>query len=72
MKKDDLIRLATKRYGKVYDFSQASEHEIENESNVPIRCEKHGTFFETPYHFLNNIIGCFECYKEKTWGKEMR
>ena len=67
MTKKDLIGLATKKYGKTYDFSQASEREIEKGSNILIICKKHGAFFETPYHFLDIIIGCFECYKEKTW-----
>lgn len=71
MKKSDLIKIATERYGKVYNFSQVNEHDVENENNILIKCEKHGAFFETPYHITDSIIGCFECYKENVWNREV-
>ena len=67
MTKEEFIAKATEIYGDAYDYSMASEHDIENDVNIPIKCPKHGIFWESPYQHLHARFGCFECHKDKNW-----
>lgn len=69
MTRKEFIKAATELYGDRYDYSDITEQGLRNETNIPIRCSKHGTFYTTPYQLLHGLIGgCFQCYKEKWWG----
>ena len=69
---EDFIKRATEKYGDKYDYSQVKEQDVENEVIVPIRCNKHGLFWETPYMHLYGLLdGCFECYKEEHWPDDL-
>lgn len=59
MSKAEFIEKARAIYGDKYDYSMVSE-KIENYSVVPIKCCKHGLFYESVYNFLNGR-GCFKC-----------
>jgi len=72
MSREEFISAATEIYGDQYDFSYVSEQGVSHETNVAVRCNKHGMFYATPYQLLHGPIGCFECYKEKTWKTEKR
>ena len=66
MTREDFIGAAVEKYGDEYDYSLVTETGVKNNSNVPIKCVRHGLFWETPYMHLHGILcGCFECYKEK-------
>lgn len=68
MTREEFISAATEMYGDKYDYSEVTEQGVKYDSNVAIRCSKHGTFYTTPYQFLHGLVGgCFECYKEKWW-----
>lgn len=68
MTREEFISAATELYGDKYDYSEVTEQGVKHDSNVAIRCNKHGTFYTTPYQFLHGLVGgCFECYKEKWW-----
>ena len=70
MTQEEFIKAATEKYGDKYDYSMVTEQGMLYGSNVPIKCYKHGLFWETPYMHLHGIIcGCFECYKEENWEK---
>ena len=70
---EEFIKEATEKHGDKYDYSQVKEQDIENQVNVPIRCNRHGLFWETPHAHLHGLIcGCFECYKENNWSPELR
>lgn len=64
MTKEEFIRKANKIYNQQYEYRCVPNHELENYSNVPIICDKHGLFFQSVYDHLDGK-GCFECYKEK-------
>lgn len=65
---EEFIKSVSEMYGDKYDCSGVTEDGIRYETNVPVKCSKHGTFYTTPYQFLHGLIGgCFECYKEKYW-----
>ena len=68
MTREEFISAATEMYGDKYDYSEVTEQGIEHDSNVAIRCSKHGLFYTTPYMLLHGMFGCFECYKEKWWN----
>ena len=65
MNKEEFISAATKIYGDQYDFSEVTEQGVKYNTNVAIRCNKHGLFWTTPMHILGGDIGCYECLKEK-------
>lgn len=68
MTREEFIRAATEKYGDKYDYAYVTERGVENNTNVAIKCTRHGMFYDTPYMVLNGITcGCFECYKEKWW-----
>ena len=70
MTKEEFVKLAVEKYGDKYDYSQVREEDVRNNVNTPIRCIKHGLFWETPYQHLHGVVsGCFECYKEANWLK---
>jgi len=66
MTKFEFIRLATKKYGKLYDYSHLT-NEINIDMNTPIRisCKIHGPFNSTPLKHLGGK-GCPECYTANT------
>ena len=69
MTREEFVSAATKMYGDRYDYSDVKEEHLKYQTNAPIKCSKHGTFYTTPYQLLHGLIdGCFECYKEKYWG----
>lgn len=73
MTRDEFIKEATEKYGDLYDYSLVKECDVRNNVNVPIRCGIHGLFWEMPYMHLHGIIcGCFKCYTEKNWQKNLR
>ena len=69
MAKEEYIKAVKEKYGEIYDCSVLTEKDLENQANVRFRCNKHGLFYTTPYQLLHGIVGCFECFKEKNWGK---
>lgn len=70
---DEYKKAVEEKYGDMYDYSFVTEKDIENQSVVPFRCSKHGIFYTTPYQLLYGLTGgCFECYKEKSWGDTER
>jgi len=71
MTREEIIKKAEEKYGQQYDFSGITEQGAQNNTNVPIRCYKHGLFWTTPYQLLHGLIGgCFECYREKIWEND--
>lgn len=72
MAREEIIKKAEEKYGQQYDFSYITEQGAQNNTNVPIRCCRHGLFWITPYQLLHNDIGCFECYKEKWWNNNKK
>ena len=70
MTKEEFIEEARKKYGDKYGYSNVTEQGVTYNTNVPIRCSKHGLFWQTPYQHLHGLITCFECYKEENWWKE--
>ena len=69
MTREEFNSAATEIYGDKYDLQNVTENAIKYDTNVPIKCNKHGIFYTTPYCLLNGLLeGCFECYKEKYWG----
>ena len=70
MTKEDFIAAAQKKYGDKYDYSLVTDEGLKNQTNVPIRCSKHGLFWITPYMLLNGMVTCFECFKEEWWNKD--
>lgn len=72
MTRDEFINAATEIYGDQYDFSYVSEQGVKYGTNIAVKCYKHGMFYTTPHQLLTGQFGCFECYKEKEWGKELR
>lgn len=68
MTREEFIKEAEEKYGHQYDFSYVTEQGVQHNTNVPIRCSKHGLFYATPYMLLHGMFGCFECYKEKWWN----
>lgn len=72
MTRDEFIKAATEKYGDKYDYSLVTEESVRYETNVPIRCSRHGIFFTTPYQMLHGIVACFECFKEEWWENEHR
>ena len=69
MTRDEFISAVTEIYGDKYDFSMVTEQGVTYNTNVTVRCPKHGLFYVTPQHLLHGEIGCFECYKEENWKK---
>lgn len=73
MTRAEFIDAVETLYGDKYDCSGVTEHNLTYETTFPVRCQKHGTFYTTPYQLLHGLIGgCFECYKEETWGREKK
>lgn len=70
MTREEFISAATKIYGDKYDYSSVTEQGVEHNSNVAIRCDKHGLFYATPYQLLHGPFGCFECYMEEKQRNE--
>ena len=68
MTRDEFISAATEIYGDRYDYSLVTEQAVMYNSNVAIKCSRHGIFYTTPYHFLHDEFGCFECYQEEKQG----
>lgn len=65
MDRGEFIKIAKELYGDRYDYSLVTEEGVKYESNVPIKCLKHGIFFTTPYQFLYGMVGCYECFVEE-------
>ena len=72
MTREEFISAATEVYGDKYDYSYVSEQGVRYETNIAVRCNKHGMFYKTPYQLLHGPFGCFECYKEMEWKQEKR
>ena len=73
MTREEFINAATEKYGDKYDYACVTEQGVKYDTNVAIKCTRHGMFYTTPYMHLHGIIcGCFECYKEENWGKKKR
>lgn len=70
MSRDEFISAATEIYGDKYDYSSVDEQNVKYNSNIAIKCNKHGLFYTTPYHFLHGAFGCFECYREEKQGND--
>ena len=67
MTKEQFIEEVSRRFGDRYDCSSVTEQGVKNNTNVMVRCCKHGQFWITPYQLLHGMVGCFECFKEKEW-----
>ena len=67
---EEFLKEAEEKYGQQYDFSYATEQGVENNTNIPVRCNRHGIFYTTPYMLLHGMFGCFECHKEKYWRQK--
>lgn len=63
MSRDEFISAATALHGDRYDYSQVREEDVLNNTNTPIHCPEHGTFWETPYQHLHGMIHCPGCHK---------
>ena len=72
MTRDEFISAATEIYGEQYDYSSVSEQGVRYNTNVAVKCNKHGLFYTTPHQLLHGLFGCFECYKEKWWGDKIK
>ena len=70
MTKEEFIKTVTEKYSDKYDFSAITEQGVENNTNVTVKCPKHGLFYATPYQLLHGDFCCFECYKEENWPKD--
>jgi hypothetical protein len=57
--KAEFIEKARAIYGDEYDYTMVPD-KLENYSMIPIKCYKHGLFYESVYNFLNGKA-CFEC-----------
>lgn len=64
MSKDEFVREANKVYNFEYEYKCVPNWELENYSNVPIICNKHGLFFQSVYDHLQGK-GCYKCFNEK-------
>ena len=69
MTREEFISAATEMYGDKYDYAYVSEQGVEYNTNIAIKCSKHGLFYTTPYQFLSGGVGCFECFREGYDGK---
>ena len=65
---EEFLSAATELYGDKYDYSLVTEQGVRHNSNIAIKCSRHGIFYTTPYHFLHDEFGCFECYQEEKQG----
>ena len=63
MTREEFMKAATDKYGDRYGYSMVMEQDILYNSNAPIRCYEHGTFWETPYQHLHGMIHCPGCRK---------
>lgn len=73
MTRKEFLDSVSEKYGELYDCSAATDKDIANNVNIPVKCLKHGLFWKTPYQLLNGLVcGCFECYKEKYWGEGLK
>lgn len=70
MTREDFIKEVKNKYGDRYDCSLVTEEGIKNNTNVPIRCSRHGMFWITPYQLLNGMVACFDCYREDNWKSD--
>ena len=68
MSRDEFISAATEIYGDKYDYSSVDEQGVEYNSNIAVKCNKHGLFYITPYQLLHGEFGCLECYREEKQG----
>lgn len=66
---EEFKKAARELYGDEFSYSNVTESGVRNGTNIPIRCPKHGMFWETPYQHLHGIIHCLECHKIREWGK---
>lgn len=60
--KETFIAKAIKKYGDEFDYSKVNY--IDAETKIEIICKKHGSFFQTPHHFLKGH-GCPKCGHEQ-------
>lgn len=58
----DFIEKAMLKHGSLYDYSNLTY--ITSNIKVEIKCKKHGSFFQRPYHHLQGI-GCPICSSSK-------
>lgn len=73
MTRNEFIDAAKAIYGEQYDYSSVSDQGVKYNTNVAIKCGRHGLFYTTPYQFLHGIIpGCFECHKEMEWENKKK
>lgn len=58
----NFIEKAMLKHGSLYDYSNSIYRT--NKDKIEIKCKKHGSFFQRPYHHLNGI-GCPICSSSK-------
>lgn len=63
MIKKEFIKKAKEIYGNKYDYKEVPDIHLEYYTMIPIKCDKHGLFYQTVYEHLNGK-GCFDCYTE--------
>lgn len=68
MTKEEFIVAAEKVHGDTYDYNEVIGGEPY--LNVPIKCSRHGLFYQSIYDHLQGK-GCFECYKEQYWPNNL-
>lgn len=69
---EEFVKEVAEKFGDRYDCSCVTEQGVKYNTNVAVKCYKHGLFWITPYQLLHNDIGCFECYKEKWWNNNKK
>jgi hypothetical protein len=55
---EDFIKKCVEKYGDLYDYSKVDYKNCD--TNITIKCKKHGEFLQTPYQHLNSN-GCKKC-----------